>query len=239
VTSRSTSVTIIRQSQTTAPMNSPMADPSTRRVFLSKAFELVTIMAECSGDFIASRFKNDVFPLVAKLLGNFAEDAMALDSRDDFPLYCNHLDGSDRHSGNSAQNTSINSCAFPRQASETELITSVLFCFAGVFQETACGRSIADLIPTLGTLVLPFLGDQDTGTWKACMAALRQMIQIDSDALWRPLVHLSGRPFPPRKPWEPSTESTTLEEVADDTSPISIRAMELVEFIDNQPEQPL
>ena len=238
---RVSSIVVLRQSTATPAGRQPTVDVSTKRVFVSRLLELVAIMAECSGDFIASRFKNDVFPLVSQMLGSFAEDLMPSEVRDDLPSY-------DRSSSSSI--TIRDDRRLPkrstRQASETALIVSMIQCFVSVFRERACGKALAGLIPACGALVLPFLGE-DGELGRTCMAALQQMVQIDCDALWRPLVQLSGSAFPPPKPWllpsrslDQATKTKKAEEVlSTPSSLLQRRAKELVDFIDGLPEQEL
>lgn len=207
-------------------------DVSTKRVFLSSLFDLVATMAQCSQDFIASRFKNDVFPLLSKLLGDFAGDLS--------PSETSHDD-----SCRPIRDVGVQPQSHPRQASEAALIVSILNCLAGVFRQPKCGRALADLIPTASTLILPFLGDR-AETGNACMSAIKEMVQIDCDATWRPLVLLSGKQFPPPKPWgsagevkRPIALVAAAENEAPPPSLLAQRASDLVAFVETLPEQPL
>jgi hypothetical protein len=226
--SRASSIVVIGH-KGAFPTSSAMADTSTKRVFLATLFNLLGIMSECSGEFIASRFRNDVFPLLGQLLGDFTVDSTASDFR---------------HGGRSSKENLV-STGGQRQQSETLLITTMLRCLSVVFQEHACGRSLAGLVPSVGTLILPFLGDDHVETRDACMDAIRQMVRIDCDALWRPLVHLSRGGVASAKPWESlddapsgSKESKKLM-VSTERSILECRASELVAFIESLPEQPL
>lgn len=241
MSTRVSSVVIMQKQNSNASLSSHTIDTSTKRVFYSKILELVTTMAECSSDFIVGRFKNDIFPLVSQLLASFAGDVLPSDIADSLPS-CDNLNSTVLRTFDVTENSST------RQASETNLLISILNCFAGVFHESACGRSLTGLIPTAGTLVLPFLGERDTRTAIACIEALKQMVIIDCDALWRPLVLLSGRHFPPTKSWNlPLNRLRDLFEVvhtdADEANAASqlvgLRAREVVDFIENQPEQQL
>jgi hypothetical protein len=124
------------------------------------------------------------------------------------------------------------------------LISSVLKCFEGFFK--ACNRSLADLIPAVGTLILPFLGE-DGETGEACEKALEQLVRIDCDALWRPLVQLSGKTFPPARPWMQCSPLSKANRSREDklilsdkhSSSIVTRARRLVALIETLPEQAL
>jgi hypothetical protein len=201
-------------------------DVSTKRVFLAKLLDLVAIMAECSGDFVVSRFKKDVFPLLSMLLRDFLEcnaPATIPNERTSIEIV-------------EATSPSKSSC---RQASETSLIISMLRCLTGVFQQPKCGPALRDLIPTAGTLIMPFLGERDE-TGAACFSAIKHMVQIDSDALSRQLVHLSEGSFPPPTPWESQPPMLVCTQSA--SKPVTLlaqRASSLVDFINTLPEQPL
>jgi hypothetical protein len=226
--SRGTSLVILRQ-HNISPSHQTL-DVSTRRVYLSKLLELITVMTECSGDFIASRFKNDVFPEIAKLLNSFVGDYSKVEALDDTPSY--------ETAGAFRDVQTLKGAT--RQQSETSLIIAMLLCFAGVFRTRVCGQSLAGLITTAGTLILPYLGDPgEVGV--ACQEAIEQMIQIDCDALWRPLLQLSGSPFPPPRPWKAAPlglrSMTIQQDKSVPTQCLQRRAKELVAFIESLPEQ--
>lgn len=230
---RGTSV-IIFQQQDMADSSLPTMDVATQRVFLSKLLDLVSVMAQCSGDFMASRFKNDVFPAISPLLGSFVGDQTKSEARDNMSM---HYTGYYvRHE----RSTAVTS----RQQSEVSLIVSMLRCLYEVFQPYACNRSLAGLIPAVGTLVLPFL-DEESEIGEACEDVVKAMARIDCDALWRPLVQLSGRSFPPPRHWKKSancdilTNSQSQSSLDRDSILLVSRAQRLVDFIDSLPEQPL
>lgn len=204
------------------PSTFSIGDVSTKRVFLAKLFVLLAVMAECSKEFIASRFLNDVFPLLGQLLGSFATS-------------------SDLGVGPEYFKDSQTSKSRGRQPSETLLIISMLKCLFTLFDERVCGHRLAELVPSVGTMILPFLGDDHIETRDACDSAIRQMLRIDCDALWRPLVHLSGGTVASAKPWEVQgrikLEVTALSSKV--KSPLESRALELVLFTESLSEQPL
>jgi len=202
-------------------------DVSTQRVFVSKLLELVAIMVKCAGGFIASRFKNDIFPLMSQMLGSFAEDLAASEGKNCFSLY---------------NDAGFSKSAHPRQTSETSLIVSIVQCLASVFREPSCAEALAGLIPVAGALVLPFLGEKgELGI--ASVNALQSMLQVDADALLRPLVQLSAQSFPPPKPWLTSSNSEQERSGSEKDlfapSLLQRRAKELVDFINGLPEQEL
>ena len=249
MSTRVNSITILRSSMAPSGRQATL-DVSTKRVFLARLLDLVAIMAECSGGFIASRFQNDIFPLVSQMLGSFAEDLVPLENRDDLPPRCS------KHISSTTTTTRwqrLRDMQTRHQTSETAMITSMVQCFVKIFRDRACGKALSGLIPAASALILPFLGEYGK-LGCVCTEALQQMAQIDCDALWRPLSQLSSKAFPPPKPWlsRPPASSLlgedrqagTAEVDADSVHPASSsllerRAKELVDFIDGLPEQEL
>jgi hypothetical protein len=91
------------------------------------------------------------------------------------------------------------------------------------------------LIPAAGTIVLPFLADQGQLRARA-MEAMKAMLLIDCDALWRPLLQLSRRQIPTRSLYPQFAGIKTNDEVECRT-PLELAAAELVAFIESLPEQ--
>lgn len=185
---------------------------------------------------MASRFKNDIFPLVSEVLGGFAEDCSpSIGVRDDVSLFDRSVSVRDRRFSQRCDK---------RQASETALIVAMIRCFVSIFRVRACGKALAGLIPAAGALVLPFLGEEgELGA--VAMAAIQHMVQIDCDALWRPLIQISGRrQFPPPKKWllldgHKQKARSNNEVTFSVLSLLERRANELVDFIERLPEQEL
>lgn len=72
---RSLVVLVLNQSSSnTQRGTSQPEDIGTQRIFLSKLFELIATMCECSGDFFADRFRNDVWPVMARHLKSLLEE---------------------------------------------------------------------------------------------------------------------------------------------------------------------
>ena len=186
-------------------------------------------MSECSGEFIASRFQNDVFPLLGQLLGDLAVDSPLSDSHQSIESFKGKHVSSLRE----------------RQQSESMLICSMLRCLSTLFQDHACGRPLARMVPSVGTMILPFLGEHHVETRDTCVDAIRQMVRIDCDALWRPLVQLSGGSVASVKPWESSdgtlsgSKERRARSVSSGGSILERYASELVSFIESLPEQTL
>jgi hypothetical protein len=95
-------------------------------------------------------------------------------------------------------------------------------------------------------MLFPFLESSDDDDTHEeleaiCMTALRNMVLIDCDALWRPLLDLSARGLPPC-PLGVLAATENAKEQALGRSPDSVlakRANELIDFIEALPEQNL
>jgi hypothetical protein len=102
------------------------------------------------------------------------------------------------------------------------------------------GLSVANLISSTGAMILPFLEHDSLN--KAGMDALKRMLCIDSDALYRHLMTVSGKDIP-QCCWESEAPS---EEEAESNTQASLElgkleraAHALLDFGDSLPEQTL
>ena len=176
-------------------------------VLLASLFTIVAELCAGSDGFFEDRFRHDVYPIIAKLVGE---------------------------------------CLQPMRGRETNFIlTPLLVLIKSVF-ESSCRYSLTGLVPAAGSLILPFLGCVGTVGDEAS-AAVKAMLTIDSDALWRPLHKLACRPFPPRpikldEGTIASEGSTALmvHPTRDQTDIVlARRAQRLLDFIEKTSESPL
>jgi hypothetical protein len=131
---------------------------------ISKCLEITSQLCTLSDGFFSNRFENDVYPILARLLESDERGNILLE------------DG--RHS---------------HYAKRHALLLSVLVCLKHTF-ESSCGRDLAGLIPSCGSMIFPMLSDDHVGD--AAVETIKAMLKVDSDALWRGLHKLSGRSFP-------------------------------------------
>jgi hypothetical protein len=210
-----------------------------QRVFLSKLFELVEVMTVCADDFMASRFRQDVWPCIVQVLGTFATSRQGLLSTEpqSFQLPVAVFRPVNQKRVVHAHKLS---------ASELGLALEIIQCLARVFGHRPSGLVLAGLIPSAASMLFPFLeSSDDDDTYKTleaiCMTALRNMILIDCDALWRPLLDLSGRRLPPC-PLGVLAATESVKEQGLGRSPDSVlakKANELIGFIEALSEQNL
>lgn len=179
-------------------------------VLLASLFTIVAELCAGSDGFFEDRFRHDVYPIIAKLVGE---------------------------------------CLQPMRGRETNFIlTPLLVLIKSVF-ESSCRYSLTGLVPAAGSLILPFLacvgnvGDEAS-------AAVKAMLTVDSDALWRPLHKLACRPFPPipinldeRTAATITSEGSTALLVSPTRDQTDIvlarRAQHLLDFIETTSESPL
>jgi hypothetical protein len=188
-------------------------------------------MSEGAGEFMADRFKNEVWPVLSQQLGSFVERQARSEGllEDDKirarkPLL--------------EYRCGVGPHRQLRHDSEKSLIQAIMDCLQRVFGQHDCGRSLSVLVPLAGIVVLPFLDDDDEVT-SATFQALQRMAAIDSDALWRPLLHLMGQSIP-RRPLKPhNTLSIKNDPKELPSHPLALKARELLDFIESLPEQAL
>ena len=266
-TTRGVSTFIVTTHHPTTNGGPHKIDVATQRYFLAKLFGLIAHMAQCSGDFIAERFRNDVWPMAADQLGT------ALQSKEE--LRSNHRSGrvrqlkgqEDQKRSNNAENTlSISGHVDEpgRRWSESEraLIFAILESLNTAIGNEECGRALYTILSPIGSVLLPFLGVDDAQISDLVMEIIKKILSIDCDVMLRSLLELSGQglPRPPlslrrKEPrnklalFQPSdrlSDSNSL--IALDgyrnndhswKSRISKRCNECLVFIETLPEQPL
>jgi hypothetical protein len=103
---------------------------------------------------LSDRFENDVYPILAKLLESDESGNLLFEDG-------KHSHGPKHHS----------------------LLLSVLLCLKHSF-ESSCGRDLAGLIPSCGSMILPLLSDDHVGD--SAVDTIKAMLKIE----------LSGFPFP-------------------------------------------
>jgi hypothetical protein len=138
-------------------------------VLLSKLLEIVTELCVISDGFFAGRFQNDVYPILAKIMG------------DTIPSEMDHA----------RTNSSLRPSLSTKRRSA---LNTVLTCLKVVYR-SSCKEALAGLIPSCGTILLPLLAHEgDIG--EDVVDVLKAMIAVDSDVLCRQLNNLSGNKNP-------------------------------------------
>jgi len=206
-------------------------------VFVAKLFELVTCMCQISGDFMVSRFEHDVWPIFAQLIGHEVMLREQQQSRERLRLPKN-MSATRRAIAGAPGASSL-----PKRRQRALL--ALLDCIARCFGSKNLGVGLTGLVSRVGTVILPLLADEGE-VGDAAAVAVQALLAVDSDALWRPLLVLSGGHVPPRL-----LKSTRVGKVSDDRgrsvvlakanvmddSTLMKRAKELMQYADDLPEQ--
>lgn len=221
-------------------------DIGTQRIFLSKLFQLIATMCECSGDFFAERFRNDVWPVMARHLEYLLEELQH--------QRANALRKQERPftTINSVVSSSLatKGVGFKMSDTQRQLILSILNCLNRILQQEDCGKAVEKLFRVIGSILLPLLDIEDqTKIQELSMDCIRNILRIDSDILRRPLMELGGTRIPScplkfgidlrRRGNEIAllvNEDSSLAE-STNTSTLANRCRELLAFANALPEQ--
>lgn len=211
----------IQTLQVHSPTESP--DVSTEMIFLSKLLDLVACMSQVSGSFLVDRIRQQVWPIIAELLDIYVR-----------------LEKETSHKQLSTDNLASNELVQKKTVvtEREKLLFSIVDFLSRIYSQRECGMGLADLIPTVGTIIIPFLANYGELRDRT-MRALKTMMLIDCDALWRPLLQLSHRPLPPRPFGHEDACITVANPNEKCTTPLELAAVELVAFIEALPEQTL
>ncbi|GKZ00737.1 hypothetical protein MPSEU_001025600 [Mayamaea pseudoterrestris] len=199
------------------------------REFLSQLYVLVGIMCGCAGDFMPRHFREVIWPCIGKTVGLFLPSQQTRRR----PMSRSLMTDKARMTG------AFYAHEQKRQFSDSELglLLGVLSCLSHVYGNRAMGTVVANLIAPAGAMILPFI-DHDK-LHAAAMDALKRMICIDADALYRLLMNISGQAIPAyagnEKQQEQAATSMTAEPTSETTLEQSTRL--LVTFINSLPEQ--
>jgi hypothetical protein len=242
------------------PNDRPPADVATQRIFLARLFTLIGTMCECAGDFMADRFRNDVWSVMASHLGDAlrrqvkdAPPSLQSPSRtlvtdqEPKPVNAPERDGLRLHQ---VSNECVSSGS-TWTTSERLLVRSILQCLNQALGQEECGRALGAILVPIGSMLLPLLDNgSDPEIADLSMESVKKILNIDCDALLRPLLELSGAGIPPcplKKPPCPGTKTSECKEIAtteshqeapeSEGSILANRCRELLEYLESLPEQ--
>lgn len=207
--------------------NAPAVDLATKRYFLAALLEMITGLCECCGSFMRNRFKNDVWPKIASLLGIIIERASASsgESSEQADLH--------QRKGREARSRNISD-------SEQHLILAMLDCLSRAY---AVLDMQEECLESAVIVILPFLDNSLFGTSIGAKAteALKKISEINRDVLLRPLLVLAGEellPFPPSVGMVmPQVFSATGTKLFSGMPLMAMKASNLLHYIHKLPEQ--
>lgn len=258
-----TSLLIVAPPTQTPLSKSSNRDASTQRFFLSRMFQLVASMFECSGDFMADRFKSSVWPVVAKQFAFLMEfQARKQRSTRRGRRVIEEIPSTTRRTNDLVSNVRLDddsaTLLHEWSASERLLLLSMTRCLTRIFgSEESRGTCLARIHQAVGLVLLPFIGDPDDEISSSAMAAIKNIVAQDCDVLLRPLLEMSGREIP-RCPIQVSQGEEANDAIFDisssvETAPehvgartqksrnskLALGCEEILVFIEHLPEQEL
>ena len=116
------------------------------------------------------------------------------------------------------------------------ILEALLKCVRIIFSSNTL--QLSPIVPIIGSIIIPFLEfDDDVGN--EAMEAMKTLLQIDSDSLWRALYKTSGRNVPPRTLFRFQSKANLSIVPNLDNTKLSSRSRKLLDFIKTLPEQNL
>jgi hypothetical protein len=164
--------------------NQNKANLGEQRVFLSMLFRLVGILCQSADDFMARHYRTDVYPCIGKVIGLFVSGGPSFK----------------RLNRNLQVEQSLVKTQHHQQQrlveSETSLLISIMTCVSRIYSNRPLGLLVSNLIPSTGTMLLPFLETSDDMVYQVCMDTLQCLLRIDCDSLYRHLMALGNQRLP-------------------------------------------
>ena len=200
-------------------------------LFLSNWMEIITNVAVSSDDFFGSRFQA-AWPTMVKLLNHCTEVKMSNKYKN---LSKTTGDTLDRISFEKIVN-SLGDRNSDSEKSNDLILISTLSCIENIFSSSKLGVRLSHLIPVAGTIILPLLSDENE-VGEIALKILKCLLSVDCDSLWRPLLKLSGIGLS-KEPLVKSEEHRNHESVViAEHSLLRSRALDLILYVRNLPEQ--
>jgi hypothetical protein len=143
-------------------------------LFCAKLLDVISEIVVCSGDFMAARYKSDVWPAL----------------RDCFRYF-----SSKRKTGEASVVAPEDVLCPPVSCfadSERVLVLASLRSVACTFNHRPTGQALSPMIPVIGAVILPFLDSRCSEIDRCCYETFKTLLEVDSDALHRLLTENSG-----------------------------------------------
>jgi hypothetical protein len=143
-------------------------------LFCAKLLDVISEMVVCSDDFMAARYKSDVWPAL----------------RDCFRYF-----SSKRKTGEPSAMAPEDALCPPVSYfadSERVLLLASLRSVACTFNHRPTGQALSPMIPVIGAVLLPFLDSRCSEIDRCCYETFKTLLEVDSDALYRLLTENSG-----------------------------------------------
>jgi hypothetical protein len=197
------------------------SDACEKRIFLSQLLCLVASIAECSDDFIASRFREHVWPCLCKIMEYFNNGSDRL---------CFSTVGSPKYQFPTSKKYS---------ASDIQMLLAAIECISRIFAHEPTSKVLSDLLPRAGTYLLPLLHFGYENVEQRSFQAVKNILRSDYDCIWRTLVCLSGQKLPPNPLISANKIAAMPSESPAVSQELSEYAQLLIEYVDALAEQQL
>eukprot|EP00980_Cylindrotheca_fusiformis_P001323 scaffold333_cov133-Cylindrotheca_fusiformis.AAC.49 len=202
-------------------------DVAKKRFFLSQILTLIATICECGGEFMAARFRDDVWPVLARFLERILKKEINVESKKIV------LIGIQDEGSEEVQPT----CKLTD--SERHLMHAIFECLGRVI-------CILDLpertLAAIASTLLPFLDTSYYGKdiGERSMETLKKLAGKNCDVLCRPLLQLSGRGIP-KFPIISKKDKLLSPQVSNKPKLLQLetKANELLSYIEALPEQTL
>lgn len=199
---------------------------TTSQFSLAALLEMITVVCECCGNFMTTRFTKDVWPAIARYLGFIIQRESH--SVENIPKAIHFHDNSILCE---TEVSGIND-------SDRHLIASMLDCLGRVYRVLDLSD---DILSPAALALLPFLDTRHFGPviGDKAMVAMKRLADANCDALWRPLLQLMGSEIPPFPIGLTGLAhlTTVHKRAPSDATVLSQKAAELLAYINCLPEQ--
>jgi hypothetical protein len=194
-----------------AVQRSPSTDNSSPSILLlATLMDLVGDMSWVGGSFMYGRLEEDVWPECINIL------KVILLEEHNRRAVMKHVDTTDKD----------------------KLLISILKLFQKIFSQSELGVQASSMISSTGSVILPFVNDPGV-VGNYAMEAVRSMLKVDCDALWRPLLSSCNETLPGKPLQYQKNVSMSSDVVPVKRSLLQSRAEELMDFGKRLPEQGL
>ncbi|KAL7575531.1 hypothetical protein ACA910_020111 [Epithemia clementina (nom. ined.)] len=161
------------------PNNRQNEDSAQCFVLMENLIGLVAVMVMQADDFMADRFRNHVWPVLSDMLRQDSELMTSGDAADKQVVVHRNI------------GSTVPQQREHHRIAEKRMLRATVDCLSRIYASRLVGRALSDLIPAAAGLLLPLVAlDKEEELSNLSTTALKQMVLVDLDAIWRPLRHL-------------------------------------------------
>lgn len=129
---------------------------------------------------------------------------------------------------------------FPYETSERRLLLSSFDLIDRALKKKKFGMTVKGLLPTMGTIILPFLGENDQSIRSVCHNTIKSLLDLDADCLYRQLIDASREDLQlcPLD-YNHRQQETQMPIQCMERDSTQQLFLSLLDYVNNIPEQPL